>query len=168
MNRKLQAVFPKKWIRFHDLMKVFPICRENSLIRLMFYRIGCMFLFFEKVYRINSLLFGLLYSQKNFVWWCMFLFIGWKIFWEKNFEKKISEEGGCLEMGCVEGDGGLWMVKQGYRVECSAVATLRDVRLFRCKRFEGIRSAVGGIGTFTKKGLLFRLRSYCFGSLYRE
>ena len=69
--------------------------------------------------------------------------------------KKNSEEGGCLEMGCVEGDGGLWMVKQGYRVECSAVATLRDVRLFRCKRFEGILSAVGGIGTFTKKGLFF-------------
>lgn len=90
----------------------------------------------------------------------------------KNFQKKIlkknSEEGGCLEMGCVEGDGGLWMVKQGYRVECSAVATLRDVRLFRCKRFEGDVSVIGRIGTFTKKGLLFRLRSYCFGSLYRE
>ena len=68
----------------------------------------------------------------------------------------------------VEGDGGLWMVKQGCRVEGSAVATLRDVRLFRCKRFEGTFPVIGRIGTFTKKGLLFRLRSYCFGSLYRE
>ena len=70
--------------------------------------------------------------------------------------------------GSVEGDGGLWMVKHGYRVEGSAVATLRDVRLFRCKRFEGTFPVIGRIGTFTKKGLLFRLRSYCFGSLYRE
>ena len=38
--------------------------------------------------------------------------------------------------GSVEGDGGLWMVKQGHRVEGLTVATLRDVRLFRCKRFE--------------------------------
>ena len=60
------------------------------------------------------------------------------------------------------------MVKQGYRVEGLTVATLRDVRLFRCKRFEGCLSVIGRIGTFTKKGLLFRLRSYCFGSLYRE
>ena len=126
-----------------------------------------MFLFFEKVYRINSLLFGLLYSQKKFR-----LMVYVPFYKMKNFQKKIlkknSEEGGCLEMGCVEGDGGLWMVKQGYRVECSAVATLRDVRLFRCKRFEGDVSVIGRIGTFTKKGLLFRLRSYCFGSLYRE
>lgn len=64
----------------------------------------------------------------------------------KNFEKN-SEDGGCLEMGCVEGDGGFWMVKQGHGVEGLTVATLRDVRLFRCKRFEGILSAVGGIGT---------------------
>ena len=70
--------------------------------------------------------------------------------------------------GSVEGDGGLWMVKQGHRVEGLTVATLRDVRLFRCKRFEGCLSRNGRIGTFTKKGLLFRLRSYCFGSLYRE
>ena len=49
--------------------------------------------------------------------------------------------------GSVEGDGGLWMVKQGYKVEGLTVATLRDVRLFRCKRFGGILSAVGGIGT---------------------
>lgn len=71
-------------------------------------------------------------------------------------------------MGCVEGDGGLWMVKQGYRVEGSAVATLRDVRLFRCKRFEGIIPVKVEIGTYEKKGVFFRLRSYCFGSLYRE
>ena len=82
--------------------------------------------------------------------------------------KKISEDGGCLEGGCVEGDGVFWMVKQGYRVEVLTVATLRDVRLFRCKRFEGTFPVIGRIGTFTKKGVLFRLRSYCFGSLYRE
>ena len=70
--------------------------------------------------------------------------------------------------GSVEGDGGLWMVKQGYRVEGSAVATLRDVRLFRCKRFEGVVSVIGRIGTVRKKGVFFRLRSCCFGSLYRE
>ena len=55
----------------------------------------------------------------------------------------------------MEGDGGLWMVKQGYRVEGSAVATLRDVRLFRCKRFEGHLSRDGGEGTFTKRGFFF-------------
>ena len=70
--------------------------------------------------------------------------------------------------GSVEGDGGFWMVKQGCGVEGLTVATLRDVRLFRCKRFEGCLFMIGRIGTFTKKGLLFRLRSYCFGSLYRE
>ena len=70
--------------------------------------------------------------------------------------------------GSVEGDGGFWMVKQGYRVEGLTVATLRDVRLFRCKRFEGYLSAIGRIGTVRKKGVFFRLRSYCFGSLYRE
>ena len=49
--------------------------------------------------------------------------------------------------GSVEGDGGLWMVKQGYKVEGLTVATLRDVRLFRCKRFEGSLSVKGRIGT---------------------
>ena len=57
--------------------------------------------------------------------------------------------------GSVEGDGGLWMVKQGVQGEGSAVATLRDVRLFRCKRFEGYYPMIGRIGTFTKKGLFF-------------
>ena len=47
------------------------------------------------------------------------------------------------------------MVKQGYRVECSAVATLRDVRLFRCKRFEGDVSVIGRIGTVRKKRCVF-------------
>ena len=32
--------------------------------------------------------------------------------------------------GSVEGDGGLWMVKHGYRGEGSAVATLGEVCLF--------------------------------------
>ena len=75
-------------------MKVFPICRENSLIRLMFYRIGCMFLFFEKVYRINSLLFGLLYSQKKFRLMVYVPFYRMKNFQKKNFEKKFG--GGWL------------------------------------------------------------------------
>ena len=70
--------------------------------------------------------------------------------------------------GSVEGDGGLWMVKQGHRVEGLTVATLRDVRLFRCKRFTGCLFSEVKDRTFTKKGVLFRLRSYCFGSLYRE
>lgn len=56
---------------------------------------------------------------------------------------------------CRGGRGGLWMVKQGYRVECSAVATLRDVRLFRCKRFEGVVSVIGRIGTVRKKRCVF-------------
>ena len=66
-------------------MKVFPICRENSLIRLMFYRIGCMFLFFGKVYRINSLLFGLLYSQKKFRLMVYVPFYRMKNFLRKKF-----------------------------------------------------------------------------------
>ena len=86
----------------------------------------------------------------------------------KKFSQKISFDGGCLEVGLWRGTGVYWIVKQGYRVEDLTVATLRDVRLFRCKRFEGCLSSDGRIGTFTKKGLLFRLRSYCFGSLYRD
>ena len=57
--------------------------------------------------------------------------------------------------GSVEGDGGLWMVKQGHRVEGLTVATLRDVRLFRCKRFEGCLSRNGRIGTVRKKVCFF-------------
>ena len=63
--------------------------------------------------------------------------------------------------GSLDGETRVWG-------EGLAVATLRDVRLFRCKRFEGCYPVIGRIGTSTKKGLLFRLRSYCFGSLYRE
>ena len=70
-----------------------------------------------------------------------------KNFLRKKILKKNSEEGGCLEMGCVEGDGGLWMVKQGYKMEGLTVATLRDVRLFRCKRFEGCLSSEWKEGT---------------------
>ena len=70
--------------------------------------------------------------------------------------------------GSVEGDGGLWMVKQGYRVECLTVATLRDVRLFRCKRFERCLFSDWKDRNGLKKGSLFSSRSYCFGSLYRE
>ena len=70
--------------------------------------------------------------------------------------------------GSVEGDGVSLDGETRVWGEGLAVATLRDVRLFRCKRFEGCLFNNGREGTFTKKGLLFRLRSYCFGSLYRE
>ena len=69
--------------------------------------------------------------------------------------------------GCVEGDGGMLDGKTGVQGGSLTVATLRDVRLFRCKRFEVCLFSDGREGTFTKKGLLFRLRSCCFGSLYR-
>ena len=80
----------------------------------------------------------------------MFLFIG-----QKKFSKKISFEGGCLEMGVWRGTGCLWMVKQGYKMEGLTVATLRDVRLFRCKRFEGCLSRNGRIGTVRKRVCFF-------------
>ena len=57
--------------------------------------------------------------------------------------------------GSVEGDGGLWMVKQGHRVEGLTVATLRDVRLFRCKRFEGILFSEWKDRNGTKKRCVF-------------
>ena len=68
----------------------------------------------------------------------------------------------------MEGDGGLLDGKTGVQGGSLTVATLRDVRLFRCKRFEGCLFSEVKDQTFTKKGVLFRLRSYCFGSLYRE
>ena len=57
--------------------------------------------------------------------------------------------------GSVEGDGGLWMVKQGYKMEGLTVATLRDVRLFRCKRFAGVYSVKVESGTVRKKVCFF-------------
>ena len=92
----------------------------------------------------------------------MFLFIG-----QKNFLKKIRLRVGVWRWVCGGGRGSL-DGKTGVQGGRFSRATLRDVRLFRCKRFTGCLFSEVKDRTFTKKGVLFRLRSYCFGSLYRE
>lgn len=93
----------------------------------------------------------------------MFLFIG-----QKNFSKKISFEGGCLEVGLWRGTGrsGWWNRGTGWKVW-----PLQRCVTSVCSVANGLKGIYPGMEEkerSRKRGFFFVCVPIVFGSLYRE